>query len=205
MEVVYPTRRVLDNKPILLTVIKERDIKWRIFGMTGVDETVWWAAGSIKSWGTFMLWIGLVLQAGFVAVGIWQIVTSGVEFLWAAPLISHLNLAIIASYSVRSLRKRRGSLRWRVRCLALVGILASSVSVALLVAASCGKVDQHLAQCVLCVAVISERLFWSLWMRNHVVDDDELPVMQLSTLNRASSLSPADGGTGNNGAAGHRG
>lgn len=102
--------------------------------------------------GSLLFWTGLVTQMNFVGIGVWQLVNYRRELIWAAPIVSHLNIATMANYAYTIGNNNQSFLLLCWMIVANVGFLASGLFLGLSVS---GKSPQAAAQCIVCMALLS--------------------------------------------------
>ncbi|KAH8729190.1 hypothetical protein BGZ61DRAFT_177988 [Ilyonectria robusta] len=110
-----------------------------------------------SDWGSLIFWSGLVIQCLFVILGLWSIASFRIEFLWATPVISHINIAVIAVYALRSTYGVKSAL---LRLWVVAGVAATFTSVAFCIIATCAQVAGHApVQCLSCALILSVKAY----------------------------------------------
>ena len=112
-------------------------------------------------WGTVLFKIGIVFYIVFIYLGVWQLTKHGLEFVWVAPVIFYIIIAIFAVISAIG-SAPVGKLRWgRFVCWISIGFLISALSIVVVMRDwEC----QYIVQCFLCMAITLEYAFWKWWL-----------------------------------------
>jgi hypothetical protein len=154
--VVYPLRSL----PLYIN-----GISWPVLGI--YVKPISWAV-----WGKVLIIVGIGSHIIFIGVGIWRLVEYGSGLIWATPVTFHAPAAILAITSaIGSLSIGLGELQWwRISCWMVLRLSTSGLSIA----AAVGNWEfQHMVQCFLCVAAISEYAFWKWRLRPRSGSDRE--------------------------------
>lgn len=102
----------------------------------------------ISDWGCIIFCSGLALQLIFTGLGLWQLISFRLEFVWAIPTITHMNISAVMGYAVVFSEARRPPLLW---LWFLAGVCTSATALGLCVFAACHRMAGHAAvQCFLC-------------------------------------------------------
>ncbi|KJZ70801.1 hypothetical protein HIM_09814 [Hirsutella minnesotensis 3608] len=147
-------------------------------------------------WSISIFWVGLITQGIMTVLGAWVLLRYRIEVLWTVPLVSHIQVAVSAIYSILKTKCHEPISVWRLRSLAGTSILVSVTSGGISLGSLCGSFErQFVVQCLLCVIVILEKILWQDWRGRHEMGP--LPVsqdMNLAENAAASDFFAAEGG-----------